>query len=373
MVLLVDRDRLVNRFLELVRIDSVSLKERAMADHLKKVLQDMGLKVCEDNAGEKIGGEAGNLIATLKGEAGITPIFFEAHMDTVEPGIGKKPVIKDDRITSDGTTILGGDDAAGIAAVLEAVQTVLDNGLSHGDVQIVFTVGEEIGILGAKNLDYSKVYAKYGFVFDGGGRVGTVDVKAPSQYSINVVVHGKAAHAGVEPEKGVSAIRIAADAISRMKLGRIDPETTANVGVITGGRATNIITDRVDIKAEARSRNERKLEEQVEHMRGCFEESAARFGGSCEFSKKLEYPAFDIPEDAGIISILRNAAQDAGIELALEPTGGGSDTNIFNGRGIPTVNLGVGMYNVHTTSEYVEIDSLVKTVEFILAIIKHTK
>ena len=377
MLSLINKDRIVNEFMELVRIDSLTYNERKMADKLKLKLNEMGLEVIEDNAGELIGGNAGNLICTFKGtkistgDKKVSPILLMAHMDTVTPGLGKKPVIVGDLIKSDGTTILGGDDLAGVSSILEAIRVVIENDIEHGDIEIVFSVAEEGGLWGAKNLDYSKITSKFGFVFDSGGEIGSVAVIAPSQNRIKVVVYGKAAHAGIEPEQGISAIQIAASAISKMKLGRIDAETTANVGIINGGQATNIITDRVEIEAEARSRSELKLQQQTEHMKECFKHAAAAFGGSVDFEVDMMYPAFNIKENDKIIDFLKKASKEIGVELILEATGGGSDTNVLNGKGIQAVDMGIGMQKVHCVEEQIHIEDLIKSAEFIVAIIKN--
>ncbi|MCX7923637.1 MAG: M20/M25/M40 family metallo-hydrolase [Clostridia bacterium] len=368
---MVSRDRIVNEFIELVRIDSLTLQERKMADVLKSKLEGMGLAVYEDDTGGKIGGNAGNLICSIKGTKDVPAILLMAHMDTVVPGIGKNPVVDGNIIKTDGTTILGGDDLAGVECIFEALRVLKEDNIQHGDIQIAFTVAEEGGLLGAKNLDYSKIYAKYGFIMDDGGKIGTVAVKAPSQNKIDIIVKGKAAHAGLEPEKGINAIQIASEAIAGMKLGRIDKETTANVGIINGGQATNIICDRLEIHAEARSREPKKLEEQTAHMKECFEKAAAKFGGSIEFKSDLMYPAFNISESDDIISILRRASDDTGIELILEATGGGSDTNIVNSKGIQAVDISVGMDKVHSVEEQINIDDMVRATEFLVAIIKN--
>lgn len=367
---MVNRDRLVNEFIELVKIDSLTRQERQMADALKAKLEAMGLSVYEDDAGKEIGGNSGNLICNVKGEKEVPSILLMAHMDTVVPGIGKKPVIEGNIIKTDGTTILGGDDIAGVECILEAVRILKENNIRHGDVQIAFTIAEEGGLFGAKNLDYSKIYAKYGFVLDDHGPIGKASIKAPSQNKIDVLIKGKAAHAGIDPEKGISAIQIAAKAISNMKLGRIDDETTANVGIINGGQATNIVCDNVEIKAEARSRDENKLEQQTKHMKDCFEQAAAEFGGSAEVMVSKEYPAFNIKESDGIIAVLKSAANEAGLNLILEATGGGSDTNIVNGKGIQSVAVSVGMDKVHSVEEQININDMVKATEFLVAIIK---
>lgn len=367
---MINRERMLKEFIELVSIDSLTRQERQMADCLTKKLKDMGYEVYEDDAGEKIGGNSGNIICSIKGDKKVAPILLMAHMDTVTPGIGKKPVIEGGYIKSDGTTILGGDDMAGAECILEAVRILNEEKISHGDIQIVFSVAEEGGLFGAKNLDYSKINAKYGFVLDSGGKIGSVSVNAPAQNKIDVTIKGKAAHAGMEPEKGISAIQIAAEAISMMTLGRIDEETTANVGIIGGGNATNIICDTVEIKAEARSRNLEKLEIQTAHMKECFEKASQKWGGFADVNISLAYPPFLIEKTDAIVKILENGAKAAGVELILEATGGGSDTNIINGKGIQAVDVSVGMDKVHSVEEQLFIEDLYKAAEFLIEIIK---
>lgn len=370
---MVNRDRMVEEFMELVRIDSLTKNERKMADVLKRKLGELGLDVVEDGAGEKIGGNTGNLIATLKGGKPVAPILLMAHMDTVVPGIGKKPVVSDGYLRSDGTTILGADDASGIECILEVLRVLKEDNIPHGDIQVAFTVAEEGGLFGSRNMDYSLIHAKYGFVMDGDGPIGSVAVKAPSQYRMYVDIRGKAAHAGVAPEKGVSAIQIAAEAIAGMKLGRIDFETTANIGSVTGGGETNIVCDRIEVRAEARSRNAQKLEDQNAHMKECFEKAAAKFGGSVEYKAWIEYPSYAIAKDSDIMGFLGKAAKDVGIELRPAETGGGSDTNVINGKGIQAVDLSVGVESFHSVDEHLLIDDLVKAAEFLTAIISNVE
>lgn len=366
---MVIRERMVEEFVELVKIDSLTLKERDMADVLKNKLMGMGYEVEEDDAGEKIGGNAGNLKCIIKGEKKVPTIILMAHMDTVVPGIGKKPVLDGDIIRTDGTTILGGDDVAGIECILEALRVLKEDHLSHGDIVVVFTVAEEGGLWGAKNLDLSGIDAKYCFVLDDGGKIGHVAITAPSQNKIDVKVIGKAAHAGVEPENGISAIGIAAEAISSMKLGRIDSETTANIGIIKGGQATNIVCGTVEINAEARSIDAVKLEGQTQHMRECFLNAAEKFGGQIIFKSEMLYPSFSIDEEDEIISVLKRASQAVDVELKLEATGGGSDTNIINGKGIKAVDVSVGMDKVHSIEEQIHINDMVKAAQFLVSII----
>ncbi len=367
---MVNRKRIVDEFMELVKIDSLSRQEKQMAALLIRKLGEMGHSAYEDNAGESFGGNTGNVFCFIKGDKSVPPVLLTAHMDTVAPGVGKKPLLEDGIIKSDGTTVLGGDDAAGIVSILEVLRVLKEDGIKHGDIQIIFTVGEECGLLGSKNIDYSRINAVYGFGLDGAGEIGNVTVRGPSQNTMDIVVVGKAAHAGVEPEKGISAIQMAAHAISRMKLGRIDGETTANIGIINGGQATNIICERVSLRAEARSRDETKLDSQTGHMKECFEQAALKFGGSIEFMVKREYPAFRIDEGDPILAVLKNAARNAGVELVLKATGGGSDINIMNGKGIKCVDLSVGMSAVHSVEEKISVADLVKSAEFLAEIIK---
>ncbi|HEX2947699.1 MAG TPA: M20/M25/M40 family metallo-hydrolase [Clostridia bacterium] len=367
---MINRERMVNEFKSLVGIDSLSKKERQMADILTQKMKALGCEVYEDNAGQEIGGNTGNLICNLKGNSDVPALMITAHMDTVAPGEGKKPIEENGIIHSDHTTVLGGDDAAGIECILEVMRVLNEDKIEHGGIQAVFTVAEEGGLFGAKHLDYSRIHAKYGIVLDSDGPIGTVAVKAPSQYRMYVTIRGLAAHAGIAPEKGISAIQIASAAISSMKLGRIDFETTANIGVISGGRETNIVCDSVEIKAEARSRDKEKLERQKEHMKECFEKAASDFGGSVDFRAVLEYPSYNISKDAKILGILKKAAGSIGIEMLPEETGGGSDTNIFNGKGIEAVDVSVGMDKVHSVDEQIRIDDMVKAAEFVLAAIR---
>jgi tripeptide aminopeptidase len=368
---LVNKERLISSFCSLVAIDSLSYQERKMTDELSKRLKELGFEVYEDQAGEKIGGNSGNIIAKLKGNVQKDAMLFLSHMDTVAPGEGKKPIISGNRIHTDGSTVLGGDDASGIASILEMIQVLQEQGLPHGDIYVIFTVAEEMGLQGSKNLDAAamkNVNARYGFILDDFGNVGTIVSSAPAHAKISVSIFGKSVHAGIEPEKGINAVQILADAVYHMKLGRIDEETTANIGVINGGKAMNIVCEQVEVIGEARSRDEVKLEKQVRHMRECFEKAAQKFGGKVDFKDELLYQPINLQKSPELIKILESAAEKADIKLEYRSSGGGSDANILNGLGIPSVNLASGYYNMHTTEEYVEIDELIKLTGFILAI-----
>ncbi|PAV29571.1 hypothetical protein CIL05_11960 [Virgibacillus profundi] len=367
----VNQDRLINEFIELVQIDSETKYEADIAEVLKKKFSDLGLDVYEDNSKEQTGHGAGNLICTLKGnKEDVDPIYFTSHMDTVVPGKGIKPSIQDGYIVSDGTTILGADDKAGLAAMLESIRTLQENEIKHGNIQFVITVGEESGLVGAKALDGSLIHAKYGYALDSNGEVGDIIVAAPTQAKVYAVVKGKTAHAGVAPEKGVSAITLASKAISKMPLGRIDDETTANIGRFEGGKQTNIVVDHVEILAEARSLIPEKMEAQVAKMKDAFETTAEELGGSAEVSIKVMYPGFKQQAGDEVVEIARNAAKNIARESKLVKSGGGSDANVIAGLGIPTVNLAVGYEEIHTTNERIPVDELVKVTELVTAIIE---
>lgn len=358
---MINEQRLLETFLSLVRIDSPSLQEKPVADHLVGLLRSKGYEVTLDGAGKASGGNTGNIIAKVPGTGAGEPLGFSAHMDCVMPCIGVEPVVKDGVVTSASNTVLGGDDKAGIAAILEAVDHLHDEGITHPDLYLVFTICEESGMHGAKNLDTSLVKAKELIVLDSGGPTGTVVVQAPSKAGINITFTGKAAHAGMEPEKGISAIMIAAEAIGRMKLLRIDEETVANIGHIEGGGGTNIVTERVDLTAEARSFSDDGLKKQLDHMRSCCEEAAAKFGGSVEFDAKVSYPALQVPEDSVLLERARQACDRLGFTFDPQPCGGGSDANIFFGQGFSCINLGIGMSKVHTVDEFIKVEDIVNT------------
>ncbi|WP_337019542.1 M20/M25/M40 family metallo-hydrolase [Oceanobacillus massiliensis] len=366
----VNEERLVAEFIELVQIDSETKFEAEIAEILKKKFSALGLEVFEDESKEQTGHGAGNLICTLHGNSdGADPIYFTSHMDTVVPGQGIKPTIKDGLITSDGTTILGADDKAGLAAMIEALHLIKENDIPHGDIQFIITAGEESGLVGAKALDRSLIHAKYGYALDSNGDVGDIIVAAPTQAKVYAIIKGKTAHAGVEPEKGVSAITLAAKAISKMPLGRIDEDTTANIGRFEGGKQTNIVVDHVEILAEARSLEPKKMEAQVAKMKEAFETAAEENGGSAEVKIKVMYPGYKQKAGDQVVEVARKAAKSIGRDSKLLKSGGGSDANVIAGLGIPTVNLAVGYEGIHTTAEQIAVKDLVKVAELVTAII----
>ena len=379
---MIDRTRLVAEFLELVRIDSLSKREGRIAKRLGETLTGLGATVEEDDAGQKVGGEAGNLLAKLPGTApGAPALLLCAHMDTVVPGENVKPVVSGDVIRTDGTTVLGGDDKSGLVAILETLRVLREDRIPHGPIDVLFTICEEYGLLGAKHFDAGRLRARTGLVLDVDGACELV-VRAPAANKMVFTVHGLEAHAGVCPEQGISAIKVAGEAIAAMRLGRIDAETTANLGLIEGGLAVNIVPNRVRLRGEARSLSLQKLEAQTDHMRRCFEEAAARHRtrvgerlhtARAETRVERDYDRLDLPVDAPIVRLTERAAANLGKPFTTRATGGGSDANVLNGRGLQVANLACGMREIHTVNEWIDVKDMVATTELLLETVRlHT-
>lgn len=368
---MVNKDRMLAEFFELVKIKCSTRDERQVADILKTRLAGLGMEVAEDNVGEKIGGNCGNVIAYTAGTVqGAPAMMLSAHMDCVEPCGGIEPQLKDGIITSVGETVLGADDKAGIAAILEALRIIDENHIEHGPIQVLFTVAEEGGLNGAKYMDPSLLKADFGYALDSGGAPGEIITMAPGQNSITAVVHGKKAHAGIAPEDGINSIVVAGKCLAEMSYGRIDSETTANIGIISGGVATNIVPDRVEVRCEARSRNMEKLEAQTNHMKETFEAVAAKHGARAEVIVEKSYGPYVLTEEAPVVVLAVKATQSIDLIPEIRATGGGSDANFFNNYGVPTAVLGVGMNKVHTADEYIKEVDLYNSAELVIALIK---
>lgn len=354
---MINTDRLLDTFLGLARIPSPSGQEQAVAALVSQRLAALGFPAAND--------QAGNVIAQTPGEG--EPLLLTAHMDTVGPCDRIHPVVRDGSVYSDGSSILGADDKSGIAAILEVLAVLVETGLAHRPLDLAFTVREEVGLAGAKALDRGMLRARLGVGLDAGGPPGTLVASAPSQNSLWAAIHGRAAHAGVNPEEGVNAIRVAAEAIVGMPLGRIDEQTTANIGVISGGSATNIVPDYVTLKGEARSRSECRLEQQTRLMVRSLERSASAGGATVEVEVTRMYDGYELSEEDAIIRLVGGAMRTLGIEPQMVPTGGGSDANVFNAAGIETVQISTGMSAVHTINEHVAVDDMLMAARILLA------
>lgn len=360
-----DYNRLLETFLEYVQIDSVSGSEEAVCARLTEDLSAIGL-VAVETGGELLPG-AKTLMVELKGESGAKPLILGAHVDTVTPGCGIVPALcPDGYIRSKGNTILASDDKSGVVAILEALRTITERQLPHRTVQVFFTVGEETGLLGSKAVDPSMLIAQEAVILDTSKDVGRIVTSAPGQLKLNATVHGKAAHAGNAPEHGISAIRVAARAIDRMKLQRIDSETTANIGTFDAVGSTNIISPEAKLVFEIRSRNTEKLYGQAEDMINCLKDACREFGGTVEYELKESYLGYRIPDDDPLVRRIFDACEKIGAKPFTAATGGGSDANIFNQYGITAVNIATGMENVHTTDEQISLENLKKIAELAL-------
>jgi tripeptide aminopeptidase len=353
-----NKERMLKNLFNMIRIDSVSLQEKDMANWLVKYFTEKGEQVYADDCGSTFAGNSGNLMIYIKGSIEGEALCFGAHMDTVEPGNGINPVIKGNYIESDTKTILAADDKAGIAAILEAYEYIKENNKPHRDLYLLFTVCEEIGMLGAKNFDCSKLGTKNIIIIDATGPAGKIAYAAPAKEDIKVKFLGKKAHAGIEPEKGVSAICIAGEAISNMTLGRIDSETTANLGRIEGGGQTNIVTDEVYLTAEVRSHNVEKLNEVVAEIKAACEMSAAIFGGKVEITSYQDYPNMKLNRESFIYNHCVKAFEKENIQANPVVIGGGSDANVLSANGFDCAIISCGMEKVHTVEERLNIEEL---------------
>ena len=376
---LIQQDRLKELLIELVQIDSLSRKEHAIAMRLKRELEELGGEVWMDGAGEKVGGDAGNLIAHFRGNVPrADPLLLSAHMDTVVPGEGVVPVLEGNILRSDGSTVLGGDDKSGIAIVCEVLRTVREKSLPCSDIDVVFTICEEAGLLGAKCLDVSRFRARRGLVLDSDS-VGFLFTRAPAANRMEFHIHGLEAHAGVCPERGISAIQVAAEGIAEMRLGRDDKETTANICLISGGMAVNIIPNSVHLKGEARSHNEDTLERQSRHMLQCLEEAASRhvlevdgqrYQASVEAKIERDYDRMEVADGSPIVRLVRTAGRNLGIDVKTMATGGGCDANVLNKKGLEVANLSTGMREIHTVKEWLDLNDLYISARMVLEIVR---
>jgi tripeptide aminopeptidase len=374
-----NHDRLKDLFLELVQIDSLSRREHAVAVRIQREAESAGASCHFDNAGEKVRGDSGNLIAKIAGNVAGAPAFLlAAHMDTVAPGEGVKPIVEGDVIRTDGSTVLGGDDKSGCAVICEVLHRLRELEIPHGPIEAVFTICEEIGLQGARNLDLALIAAKEALVYDSDAP-GHLVIRAPSSVGMRFTVKGLEAHAGVAPERGLSAIKIASTAIAAMNLGRIDDETTANLGVIEGGRAGNIVPGEVVVRGEARSRSAAKLQAQVDHMVACFKDAVAsasvmvdgkRYAATLDHSVSRGFDGMNVPEDAPLVKKVIEAARRLGHTLEPQGTGGGCDANILNQRGIVAANVGTGMREIHTTREWLDVNDMIAAVDLTLEVLK---
>jgi tripeptide aminopeptidase len=357
----VDRDRLLKSFLELVAIDSPSGDEAEISKVLEHLFGELGCTVTRD--------DLGSIVAVLPGRREDS-ILISTHMDTVGTDRGIQPIIGDDGvIRTDGSTILGADDKSGIAGCLELIRLLrADSTATHPTIEFVVTVGEEVGLVGSRHLDMRQLKATHGFVLDTAGPMGSITYWAPTAVNLTITFHGRNAHAGVEPEKGIDAIKVAAEAIASMPLGRIDEETVANIGTISGGEASNVVPASVVLVGEARSHDQSKLDAQLEAMRLACEDAAAAHGATVEFQADEAYRTYKIDPDDRPYAEAAAAIRSLGLDVVPRKSGGGTDGNHFNQHGVPCVGLPTGMVDEHAATEHIAIDDMVTACRIIAAI-----
>lgn len=371
-------NRIISTFLELVKIDSPSKQEADVAAYLKSILSEFNAKIWTDDAGEKIGGNCGNLHVRIPARNSKAPaILFSAHMDTVMPGIGINPSVENGIVRSDGTTVLGADDKAGITVIVEMIRCLHESEMPHGPIEVVFDVAEEIGLLGCNQVDMKSIEAAFAIVLDGED-IDTIIYKSPSANRMVYTLEGIAAHAGMAPEKGISTIEVFAHAVSNMKLGRIDDETTANIGKVEGGTATNIVTPNLKAWAECRSHSEEKLKAQTDAMAKAFEDAVKHYtkeiGGVIKkpvFHQevKKEFTAMNVPFDSLPYRLAVESGKVNGLEMKPLAIGGGTNASVYNEKGLPSVILGCGMREEHTTSEHASIADIEMSTKLCLGIV----
>lgn len=376
---MINSQRLIDEFFQLASIDSPSFKEASIATYLEQRFQRLGAEVIFDGAGAKIGSDSGNMLARFPGTRPGDPFIVCVHMDTVSPAENVQPVLNNGIFTSATDTILGADDKAGIAELIEALEVLHEQQIPYGPVEVVITVCEEQGLLGAKEFDFSLLQGKQGVALDTTG-IDRIINRAPAANRMKIDVFGLEAHAGVCPEQGISAIMIAARAISRMSLGRIDHETTANIGTISGGIATNIVPGQVSLRGEVRSHNLERLRDVTQSMIQCVEEevykSSVVLDGETRHATlaieiKEDFPALQVPETAPVVQLVLNAGRALHRPQQVCAAGGGSDASVFNGHGIDMVILATGMAKVHTVDEQVAVTDMEKVSALLVEILRN--
>jgi tripeptide aminopeptidase len=351
-------DSVLDMFLELAAISSPSGQEREVADRVHGFLHELGLDTEEDGAGEAIGSQIGNILCRLPAGCDGTPIFLNAHLDTVPPTDRIEPVVQDGIVSNSHDTILGADNKAAVVAMLAAVRDRVRAGTPHAGLELLFTPMEEIGLRGAKQFDVSRLQARFGYCYDHAAPIGQIVLAAPSQRTLRLTFRGWPAHSGIAPERGRSAILAASRAIAKMPLGRIDQQTTANVGLIEGGVAGNIVPPLCVVRAEARSRSAARLSETVQAILDAATAAADETGCELEAAVSSEYETYRFSGEEQPVTMAVAALQACGYTTSFIESGGGADANVFNAAGMPCLNICNGMADIHTSQEHIAVADL---------------
>jgi tripeptide aminopeptidase len=355
-------------FMTLAALNSPSRQEGRLAGYLAYRLREIGMEAIVDDSAARTGSDTGNVMVRVPGNTPGPTLMLGAHMDTIGSTEGMVPVLRDGVIYSNGETVLGADDKAGIAIILSALADLESRGIPHPDLEVIFTVQEEVGLFGAKFLGM-ELKSTFGYILDGDGPVGNIVNQSPSKVDLDLVLEGKAAHAGVCPESGINAIVVAAKAIACLRTGRIDPRTTSNVGVISGGKIRNMVADRTEVMMEVRSTDASRLETEVQAALDSFREAASSAGAGLSVRKEVPFEAFTVSEKHPVVAKAFRAARTLGIEPHLWTSGGGMDANIFNSRGMSCVALGIGIEDAHSPREHIAVSQLEQGVRFIEALL----
>lgn len=366
-----NQNELVTLFLELVKIDAISLRERPVADFLIQRLSKLGLAAAEDQAGQKINGNCGNLVVRLPGaHIDHEPLLLLAHMDTVRSTAELHPIVDGDTLRSDGTTILGVDNRAGVALILYVIQKLIEKKKKHKSLEIVFTVAEELGMLGAMALDFNQLRSKQGFVFDCTAVPGGYVASTPTAYDFKIHFSGRPAHSAVAPEKGINALSMAAQVMNGFPVGRVNEHSVANFGTIHGGSADNVVPDKVDLTGEIRSFRDAEIDSMQEQLRMLCRTAGEKWGGQCEPTFMLSFQGFQFDARMPLVQRLHRAFSRIGVQPEPMVYYGGSDANVFNQHGVQIINTGIGAFNPHSNEEHIHISDLMKSYELVMHLIE---
>ena len=367
-----NKERLINNFIEMIKIHSPSKQEKEFANYMVNLLKkEFEAEIYLDNGFENYGGNAPTIFAKIKGNVKGEGITLAAHMDVIEPNSNVNPIIENGIIKTDGTTTLGGDDKGGVACIVEILRTLKETHASHEDIYVLLTPCEESGLQGAKNVNWTLVPnhmkpAKNMLVIDNAGKAGIIAHTAPSKYDFEITFKGKKAHAGIEPEKGINAVSLSATAISQMNIGRIDSLTTSNIGIISSDSPTNVVPDTCFVKGEIRSHSEDKILEIIKEYDLACKKATEKLGGTYNFNYICDFPTLKPKDDLKFAKEFADIYESIGVQTELKVIGGGSDSNIFAKEGYNSIIIGVGMNNVHTVDEFLEIEELFKTTEAVI-------
>lgn len=364
-----DENEIIELFLKLTSIDAESFNERKIVDAIIEELKVLGIEAHEDDAAYKLSGNAGNIYASLEGESDKDPVLLSSHLDTVVPGNGKKPVFENGIIKSDGKTVLGADDVAGIVEIISAIKRIIKSGKKHRKIELLFPVAEEVYTKGASVFDYSILESKEAYCLDLSGDVGSAVINAPTLISFEIIVKGKAAHAGFAPWEGINAIEAASKAIALIKQGKVDDDSTLNIGTINGGNATNIVSSECVIKGEIRSYIHDRALELYEDMIKIFKTEASAVGADVQGEYEIHIIAYKVDEKSNVVKRFIESCESIGLKPELRSSFGGSDSHQFNANGIKGIVLSCGMENVHTVNEYIKVENLIKGTDLVEQII----